>query len=56
MACDGEAVVAGPGVQGVERLPVLHRHQGPPGAIDLAGEKAAFRMAVQVAHDGAEHP
>lgn len=52
----GEAVVASPGVQGVERLPVLHRDQGPAGAVHPAGEKAALRAGVQVAQDAAEHP
>jgi hypothetical protein len=52
----GESMVAGPGVKGVERLPVLHRHQGPPGAIHPAGEKASLRVVLQVAQDAAEHP
>jgi hypothetical protein len=52
----GEATVAGPGVQGVEGLPVLHRDQGPPGAVHPAGEIATLRVGVQVAQDAAEHP
>jgi hypothetical protein len=52
----GEAVVAGPGIEGVERLPVLHGDQGAPGAVHLPGEQAPLRMGVQVAQDAAEHP
>jgi hypothetical protein len=52
----GEAVVASPGVQGVERLPVLHRDQGPASAVHPAGEKAALRVGVQVAQHAAEDP